>query len=421
MARGLLGFMSDYLREEEAREKYFFCGNCICDHIISERWINDLYEPRICFGCAAAVTKAVSGKYLTSKCRNVLKSHFIIDNGHYPGYELSLSDIVGEALVCNVKKVNDVVAKLLEVSDLGDQEASVDEDEFYFSGQEYCRAENPFDDYDHERWWITGEWRQVSERVTHGRRFFNQKAQLFFDEILREALHARALDAPESCPFIKIIPVGTDLYRARIAQDSDKQKDYFRQPSKELGVPPKHLAGNNRMSSAGIPLLYLSGDICTCVGEVRPSIGDIVIIGKFKPTKELKVFDMAALSKPLVYEPLSLFDLDYETRMQRRSLLSFLHEEIARPLKSSNTDYLMTQMFTEHIRFECSENFDGVGFVSVQNYKGINYALFDTVLDAREENGDPNAKFNVAIDAADVSAVALAAIDYELQPIEGNR
>lgn len=156
------------------------------------------------------------------------------------------------------------------------------------------------------------------------------------------------------------------------------------------------------MSPAGIPFLYVAEDQCTAVEEVRPSIGDTVVVGKFKATQPLKIFDLTALSGRLVHQQLSFFDPNYETRSHRRTLLDYLHAEISRPAKTNDTDYLMAQAFTEYIRFECDEEFDGVAFRSVQHANGTNYVLFDTASEEEWTWADWKPRFDVEIAPSDV-------------------
>ncbi|WP_369944454.1 RES family NAD+ phosphorylase [Xanthomonas medicagonis] len=58
-------------------------------------------------------------------------------------------------------------------------------------------------------------------------------------------------------------------------------------------------------------------------------------------------------------------------------LLEYLHEEIARPVRLNETDYVVTQALADFIRYEKRLAFDGIAFRSVQREGGTNYVLFD--------------------------------------------
>ena len=397
----------------------FVCFNCIEDSCLRRRHLTSrLHSPRICIGCGNTVTHAITAADLAALTEPVLRHHFEIDQDLYPGYELSLQAIVGQALQCSKKAVLEKIAGLLEVHDDDDydDDAVPDSEHFYASGQTYQRANSPFDDEEHERWYVVGDWHNAATRLIHGRRFFNGGVRELFAGILQEALAAGSIDDAGLRPVVKNVPAGFGFFRARVVRNFGEEQKFLTEPAVELGAPPKELATNGRMNPAGIPFLYVAEDQCTAVAEVRPSIGDTVVVGKFKATQPLKIFDLTALSGRLVHRQLSFFDPNYETRSHRRTLLDYLHAEISRPAKTNDTDYLMTQAFTEYIRFECGEEFDGVAFRSVQHAYGTNYVLFDTASEEEWTWADWKPRFDVEIVPSDVVAVEIGAVEYTANP-----
>ena len=107
----------------------------------------------------------------------------------YPGYELTLNDVVGHAIRCSSEAVRRAVAACLE-----DPEA--DEEDFYWPGQEYSRRSSPFESEDHERWYAVGPWHHIAHELAHGRRFFNDAARSFFEWLIGEALEAEDPETP---------------------------------------------------------------------------------------------------------------------------------------------------------------------------------------------------------------------------------
>lgn len=422
------------LLEDEDNETNFVCFTCLEDEQLRLRQRpSKLYVPRECIGCKETVSHAISTKKLAQLTGPALIRHFEIDQEHFPGYGQSLRSLVQSALRCDRDAVIEMVVQLLEVSQ--NDASELGGEEFFAEGQAYQRKGAPFENEAHERWYVMDEWRHAANQLLHGRRFFNEDVRKLFDGILREALNAGSVDGESLRPVVKVIPVDFRFYRARVASDSVEAKKFVKEPADHLGAPPRERATNGRMSPAGIPFLYVAGDDRTCVAEVRPSIGDMVVVGRFKAVRELRIFDLTALSGRLDHQPLSLFDPQVDTRNQYRTLLRYLHGEISRPAKVTDTDYLMTQAFTEYIRFHCEEKFDGVAFWSVQRKRGINYALFDTMYEEKferdpfqlgifsgaareneEDLDDRKPRFDVKITSADVAILEIIAVEYSTSP-----
>lgn len=187
--------------------------------------------------------------------------------------------------------------------------------------------------------------------------------------------------------------------------------------SADLGAPPKERAANNRMSAAGVPLLYVSADRPTCIAEIRPSIGDTVAVGKFISTAALKFFDFNALSRRFEHEPLSFYDSEYQKRDHHRALLRYLHEEIARPVRSSDIDYVMTQALAEYIRDHKPGEYDGISFRSVQREGGVNFVLFDNSENSALSDPSWRPTFSLAIAPRDVEFHEVEAVTYRSRSI----
>ncbi|MFI3138245.1 MAG: RES family NAD+ phosphorylase [Methylococcaceae bacterium] len=325
--------------EIEDAEQMFVCQKCLDDSML-KRLSAPLQAERVCAACGNPVLNALTPERIARFIRKHLPNHFSVDDGLYPGYELTLAAVVSRAIGCRTSSVCDAV-----VEHLINPNAS--EDDFYCPGQEYCVARSPFDCEEHERWYVVGGWDNIAHELTHGRRFFNDKARKFFGSLIFEALNAKNAENPGTLAVIKVLPTGSCFYRARIANGAAETKAFTESPADALGAPPKESAANNRMSPAGIPLLYVSDEAETCIAEVRPSIGDSVLVGRFLSTAPLKLFDFTALSSRLEHSPLSLFDPIYQQRVEHRRLLGYLHDEIARPVRANDTDYVVTQALAE--------------------------------------------------------------------------
>lgn len=397
--------------EAERAKPMWVCQDCLTDEML-KAMKPSLLEERRCSSCGGLSRSALTPERIANFIREYLPVHFQVDDGRYPGYELTLESIIKAATGCNSEAVCLAIAERLE-------DQSADEDSFYWPGQEYCGARDPFDSEEHEKWYITSEWRNIAVQLTHGRRFFNDRAQQFFESLIVEALGARDAEHADRSAVVTTLAAGSFLFRARLASSTAEARKFALNPAEALGAPPRERAANNRMSAAGIPLLYVSSDPDTCIAEIRPSIGDTVAVGRFETTATLDFFDFTALNRELQHGRLSLFDSRHEKKSHHRRLLTYLHEEIARPVRSGDTDYVMTQALAEFIRYSKLGKFDGIAFQSVQRAGGINYVLFDKSEPATMLAPQWRPTFDVKIESANVSVHTVTGVSYFRKEAEG--
>ncbi|WP_282876567.1 RES family NAD+ phosphorylase [Pseudomonas peli] len=393
------------LLEIENSHKLYVCQQCLDDPIL-KRLQPMLIAEKICVGCNQLTRTAITPERIANFVRKYLPNHFIVDYGLHPGFEMTLPDVVSKAIGCKNRLVCEAIADCMV-------DPGANEEEFYWPGQEYCLAPSPFDSEEHERWYVVGEWDNIAHELTHGRRFFNEKARKFFESLLSEALNAEDTEHPGAPAVIKSLPVGSVVYRARIANDHLEAAKFAKKPADELGAPPKTHAANNRMSPAGVPLLYVASNIETCIAEVRPSIGDLVVVGGFSSTAPLKLFDFTALDSRLAHAPLSFFSPSFQMRSEHRRLLEYLHDEIARPVRAYGTDYVVTQALAEFIRYNEQQAFDGIMFRSVQCEGGVNYVLFDKGPLESMQAPDWHPRFELDISADTATIHHIRAVRYE--------
>ncbi|MEB0147032.1 RES family NAD+ phosphorylase [Pseudomonas sp. CCC2.2] len=353
----------------EGNEAMFVCQECLGDPML-KGFKSLLTSEVICVACSRSTREALTPSRIASFIRKHLKTHFAVDDGLYEGYELTLAQVVSIAIRCDNLLVCEAIAQEMV-------NPQADEEDFYWPGQEYCVAPSPFESEEHERWWVVGEWNNIAHELNHDRRFFNDNARLFFDSLIYEALNAEYAECPGTPAVIKLLPSGTSFYRARIAKDEAEARHFIKNPPDELGAAPIEHAKSNRMSAAGVSLLYVAQDTKTCIHEVQPPKGATVVVGQFTSTSPLTIFDFNALSHQLKHTPLSLFSPDFQKRSDHRRLLQYLHEEIARPVELLDTHYVVTQALAECIRYNKQQAFDGISFRSVQHEGGINFVLFD--------------------------------------------
>jgi hypothetical protein len=114
----------------------------------------------------------------------------------------------------------------------------------------------------------------------------------------------------------------------------------------------------------------------------------------------------------LRHAALSFFDPSYGKRSEHRMLLEYLHEEIARPVRLNDTDYVMTQALAEFIRYDEQWAFDGIAFRSVQREDGVNYVLFDRGPLEAMVAPDWRPTFHLAISTEAVSMHVIEGVRY---------
>lgn len=404
MARRTEGLFRQAFLDAEGAEPMWVCQDCLDDYMLKN--LNGaLQEEQVCSACGKTTRSALKPERIARFIRAHLPKHFQPDDGLYPGYELTLDDVVGCAIGCNSGTVRRAVSACLE-------DPNADDDDFYWPGQEYCRRPSPFESEDHERWYAVGPWHHIAHELAHGRRFFNDSARSLFEWLIEEALKAEDPDRLGTPALVTTLDTGTDFYRSRIASGELEARSFAENAAIALGAAPKERAANNRMSPAGVPLLYVSREIDTCIAEVRPSIGDTVVVGRFQSTAPLKFFDFTVLSRRLRHAPLSFFDPSYEKRSENRMLLEYLHEEIARPVRASDTDYVMTQALAEFIRYDKKWAFDGIAFQSVQCEGGVNFVLFDRGAPVAMVAPDWRPTFHLAISSDAVSLHVIEGVRY---------
>jgi len=121
------------------------------------------------------------------------------------------------------------------------------------------------------------------------------------------AIGETVVDELADLRLIKEIGVATDLFRIRVGAERFHT-------GAEIGTPPAEFANQaNRMSPAGIAMFYGAFDVDTARAEtVDPAhhAGQVLSIGSFRPTRGLRVLDLADLP-----EIPSVFDEDGHPRI----------------------------------------------------------------------------------------------------------
>lgn len=221
-------------------------------------------------------------------------------------------------------------------------------------------------------------WNDLENRIKFRQRYFNIKVEKFFKYIFSDLKKITSFDPKDktTSSVLQNIPSGTKIWRGRKCSPKNDLKDYLTDIESKLGPPPSAIARAGRMNSEGVSVFYGSQKSTTCAAEMRPSIGESVLVAEFETIRPLFLLNFARLDKIIDRKP-SYFDLQFIQKMDRRNFIKELHSLISKPVvPGSERDYLMTQALSEYLAHIYTPRIDGLIFNSVQEENGENYVIF---------------------------------------------
>lgn len=398
--------------------EHAICFKCIEDEILRAT-VESEGEPLLCECCGTENNNAFSYERLGEELAPVVREHFQLGptvrkfyDDDREGWEQegdSLSDIVQIVLGQDVGDPNALVRALIDAEDYwpGDgDEAFYDDTQLYV----LCKAT--------PHAWMA-QWHYLRDELAHRRRFFSDSARGLFEQLFEGVADLNFFDknTDQWLPVVNELPVGTDVYRARIIRSDSELRAFVETPSRELGAPPPDRAPAGRMNAAGITVFYGALDSQTCLAEMRPALGGRVLVGEFRTTRAIRVLDFRRLEAARLAE-LSYFDSKYAEQRERAVFLRRLHGLISRPVAPGHEDeYLITQTLTEYLAHVHQPTFDGVIFQSVQRQEGANMVLFghdgfEEEIDISENGADELPLFIPPMPGGEPKQVLLFPIEY---------
>ena len=216
---------------------------------------------------------------------------------------------------------------------------------FYEQDQSYIHLQP--DTYYH-----SNIWNRFCTSIVHDRRFFNVEAKELIAEIF-DGIHFQR-DHQKHSP-VHLINPGEDeatFFRAREANDAEKRWKLLANPEEELGPPPERLRRAGRTNPAGVCACYCAYDIATCVAELRPVVGSVVVAAKFELVRSIYVLDTTLFEAPI--QTISPFHKNHITRMAQWAFMQGFMHEIAKPVApdDEHIDYIPTQAVAEYLNCE---------------------------------------------------------------------
>jgi len=209
-------------------------------------------------------------------------------------------------------------------------------------------------------------WEEMELSLKSEARYFNQHVKKFLDELFSDIESMKTGDSEKA---IKDVQVDTVLYRARAFENYEDVEAALEHPERFFGPPPYKLARSGRMNAHGIPVFYGATSSDIAVAEVRPVVGNFVVVVAFRTLRELKILNISTLNN-LSSKKGSIFDERVAEHNKKASFMRTLARKLTMPAsgKKPENEYLITQAVSEYLAISDRFNLDGISFGSTQYY-----------------------------------------------------
>ena len=262
-------------------------------------------------------------------------------------------------------------------------------------------------------------WEKIQRRIKFRQRYFDPEITAFFRDLFNDINTFIAFDpkTKSRVPVIVPLEIGTPIWRGRKCNSAAMLKEFLGNAEGSLGPPPSRDARSGRMNPEGISVFYGSRSSNTCVAELRPAIGERVLVGTFETNRVLQLLSFPLLDGSFSLFSLSYFEEDFVKRDDRRGFIRKLHGLISRPVIPGNErNYLITQALAEYIAHVHSPKIDGMIFHSVQEKGGENIVLFLRALDDSTERDSQEFDLPISLSHKSKPRWASAAnVAYEIE------
>lgn len=235
--------------------------------------------------------------------------------------------------------VSALAAQLVEDDNYWPQDG---EEGFYRDDASYVRSLEAFGG--HSRLWD-----EFCKSIVYGQRFFNDRAKELLAEIF-DGIHLQR-SRQHSNPVFEIRPGDpmSAVFRARIEEDVETRKAIAQDVPNQLGPPPSRKRRPGRMNPSGVTAFYSAFDMETCIAELRPSIGSVVVGAQFDIIVPLWVLDTTRFAG--TFKEPNLFSRDHIKRTAQWRFMQRFMLEIALPISPNDEhlDYIPTQAVAEYL------------------------------------------------------------------------
>lgn len=214
--------------------------------------------------------------------------------------------------------------------------------------------------------------------VLYHARLFNKHFIDYFEELYSKANPSEQAQIKEINEFMPTYGIATAFYpyitgiQGSLTVEAPPQIDNMKKTWNSMrykgynamgsGLAPAERVSSGRANPNHISYLYLSEDEMTPVYEIRPMIGEVVSVARFRVKKALKVYD---------FTKNFCSSIDCGDIMP---LINTIGNKFSCPVRGREEDYLPTQYLSEMIK---NMGFDGIRFRSSLRADGVNVVLFN--------------------------------------------
>ena len=225
---------------------------------------------------------------------------------------------------------------------------------------------------------------QIGYRIEASKKFYAIRDDLmengadYSSEIFR--IIDEIVAGAEQQQFIKKLPMGTVLYRAREIDIEEYSKvgnglnikvennAYITEGFNEKNSIecPLCIGGDGRNNIAGASYLYVAEDVSTACAEIKSTLRSLISVAEFEVKSELKIVDFSKDDKKFTYKQ------NDEYQMSLGRFITLLMMQYCQPV-SKKEDYRVTQIISDYIR---KMGYDGILYRSFFTMKD-NYTIFN--------------------------------------------
>ena len=227
-------------------------------------------------------------------------------------------------------------------------------------------------------------FQQIGYRIEASKKFYAIRDDLmengadYSSEIFR--IIDEIVAGAEQQQFIKKLPMGTVLYRAREIDIEEYSKvgnglnikvennAYITEGFNEKNSIecPLCIGGDGRNNIAGVSYLYVAEDVSTACAEIKSTLRSLISVAEFEVKSELKIVDFSKDDKKFTYKQ------NDEYQMSLGRFITLLMMQYCQPV-SKKEDYRVTQIISDYIR---KMGYDGILYRSFFTMKD-NYTIFN--------------------------------------------
>lgn len=356
------------------------CAECIGDSFLKAE-IQSVGIEAPCSYCEGE-EKTVSVEEIANRIEEVLNDHFARTPDEPPDNLPADLDFDWERDGDPILEIIQEIA-MIEPEPADDVRAALEQKNHDPDPSNYYGEERPFDEDAHYRQRKPNaiesrdSWMLFEKNLKTKERYFSRSAEetlAYVFEGITEQQTEKGLPVIVEAGPGKMLSA---IYRARVAQTTQKLVEVLEKPDLEVGPPPAKEGRAGRMNAHGISVFYGVTNEEIALAEVRPPVGSWVVTGGFEFLRTVRLLDVEALQS--VNTEGSFFDPAYTSRLERAGFLAWLSERITRPVVPDDEvlDYLPTQAVADFLATKVDPPLDGILYRSVQSAKvGSNIVLF---------------------------------------------